>query len=66
MRPGFFLSGMLYGLRGLSALVVVISHFVQIFFPALLTLDQSVVHNEWELSIPNQPINLVYRETMVK
>ena len=50
----------LEGLRGVAALVVVISHFIRIFYPALLESNPEIIHNEFELWISGTPINLLY------
>jgi peptidoglycan/LPS O-acetylase OafA/YrhL len=50
------------GLRGLAALIVVLSHFVVVFYPALYTGEASEVHfvSELEVVIAGTPLNLLY------
>lgn len=50
------------GLRGLGALVVVFSHFVVGFYPALFYGSQAQVHVRGgiEIRIANSPLNLIY------
>lgn len=48
------------GLRGLAALIVVIAHFIQLFYPALFSLDAQLVHNMVELEISKTPFNILY------
>lgn len=50
----------LEGLRGIAALVVVISHFVQVFYPALLENNKQLYHNNFEGTISELPLNLFY------
>ncbi|WP_232696886.1 acyltransferase family protein [Brevibacillus daliensis] len=48
------------GLRGVAALIVVVSHFVQLFYPALFSLREDQSHYEWELLIGSTPLNIFY------
>lgn len=48
------------GVRGIAAFIVVISHFIQVFYPALYDLNPELVHNEFEKSIPQTPLNIFY------
>jgi len=48
------------GLRGIAAFVVVISHFVQIFYPALLKSEPNLIHNTFEPALSKTPVNLLY------
>lgn len=50
----------LEGVRGIAAFIVVVSHFVQVFYPALLNLDLNQMHNGFEGSIPQTPLNILY------
>jgi len=50
----------LEGLRGIAAFIVVISHFVQIFYPALFNLDTNIIHNPIETQISKTPLNILY------
>jgi peptidoglycan/LPS O-acetylase OafA/YrhL len=48
------------GLRGTAAVVVVISHFVQVFYPSLFTLRPEMMHNQFEAWLSKTPFNLFY------
>ncbi|MWC30718.1 acyltransferase family protein [Paenibacillus sp. MMS18-CY102] len=50
------------GLRGLAALIVVLSHFVVAFYPAMYNGAREQVHtaSAIELSITKSPLNLLY------
>ncbi|MGE7115103.1 acyltransferase family protein [Lysinibacillus sp. NPDC047702] len=50
----------LEGLRGVAAIIVVLSHFVQFFYPRLLYSDDSLTHIYLESWISNTPLNLIY------
>ncbi len=50
------------GLRGLAALVVVLSHFAVVFFPALYTADvvETRFVSQLDLIIAGTPLNVIY------
>jgi peptidoglycan/LPS O-acetylase OafA/YrhL len=50
------------GLRGLAAFVVVLSHFVVVFFPALYTADvvETRFVSQLDLIIAGTPLNVIY------
>lgn len=50
----------LEGLRGIAAFIVVISHFIQVFYPAMLESNPTLVHNSFETWISDSPINFLY------
>ncbi|ASN68112.1 hypothetical protein 8F11_77 [uncultured Caudovirales phage] len=50
----------LEGVRGIAAFMVLLSHFIQVFYPALLSSEQSLVHNAIESKVPQTPLNLFY------
>lgn len=50
----------LEGVRGLAALVVVLSHFIQIFYPALFSTDVNLMHHGLEEGISQTPLNVLY------
>ncbi len=50
----------LEGLRGIAAVVVVFSHFVQMFYPALLTGYPEMAHHPFEGWLSKYPANLLY------
>ncbi|MFB0844668.1 acyltransferase family protein [Paenibacillus oleatilyticus] len=50
----------LNGLRGISALVVVLFHYILAFYPALTRGNPSMVHNPIELLIQSSPLNILY------
>lgn len=50
----------LEGLRGVAALMVVISHFMQVFYPSLFVPDMQLEHNQIESIIREYPTNIFY------
>lgn len=48
------------GLRGIAAFIVVISHFIQIYYPALFTMNTLQIHNDVEFYIGTSPLNVFY------
>lgn len=48
------------GVRGIAAFVVVISHFIQVFYPGLFSLDPKLTHNNFETNLSKSPVNLLY------
>ncbi|MGE7795266.1 acyltransferase family protein [Lysinibacillus fusiformis] len=50
----------LEGLRGIAALIVVFSHFVQFYYPRLLFSNDELAHNNFERWLSETPINLLY------
>lgn len=48
------------GVRGIAAFIVVISHFIQVFYPALYSMDPELIHNDFEKSVPQTPLNFFY------
>ncbi|MBD2845513.1 acyltransferase family protein [Paenibacillus sp. IB182496] len=48
------------GLRGLAALVVVISHYIQVFYPAALNGKAEQAHFKWDTWYGYSPVNLFY------
>ncbi|GIO41968.1 acyltransferase family protein [Paenibacillus apis] len=51
----------LEGIRGLAAVIVMLSHFVIVFFPAANYLNKKQIHlSSFEVSIGNSPLNLIY------
>jgi peptidoglycan/LPS O-acetylase OafA/YrhL len=49
----------LEGLRGVAAIAVVLSHFIQYFYPRILN-SGAVAHNDFEYWISDYPINILY------
>lgn len=56
MKPLSYLDGM----RGIAAFIVVLSHFVQLFYPALLESDIQIAHNPFEMILNKTPFNIFY------
>lgn len=52
--------GFFEGVRGIAAFIVVISHFIQVFYPALFSSNVELVHNDFETTIPQTPLNFFY------
>jgi peptidoglycan/LPS O-acetylase OafA/YrhL len=50
----------LEGLRGVAAFIVFVAHFVQLFYPAMIFGDSSLLHNSLELDISRSPVNLLF------
>ncbi|MEK4158878.1 acyltransferase [Paenibacillus odorifer] len=50
----------LNGLRGVAALMVVLSHYTLSFYPALHTGNPSDVYNSFELFVSASPLNVLY------
>lgn len=48
------------GLRGLAAFAVVISHYIQVFYPAALSGRAEQAHFAWDTWYGISPINLFY------
>ncbi|MFF2481375.1 acyltransferase family protein [Paenibacillus sp. NPDC058071] len=48
------------GIRGLAALAVVISHYIQIFYPAALSGRAQQAHFRWDIWYGHSPLNLFY------
>ncbi|NGM84290.1 acyltransferase [Paenibacillus sp. 7124] len=48
------------GVRGLAAFAVVISHYIQVFYPAALNGRQQQAHFKWDIWYGHSPINLFY------
>jgi len=48
------------GIRGLAAFAVVISHYIQVFYPAALNGRPQQAHFEWDTWYGYSPINLFY------
>ncbi|MBD8522336.1 acyltransferase family protein [Lysinibacillus fusiformis] len=48
------------GIRGIAAFVVLISHFIQIFYPGLFSTDVNLMHHGLEEGISETPLNLFY------
>ena len=48
------------GIRGLAAFIVVISHYIQVFYPAALNGNQQQAHFKWDIWYGHSPINLFY------
>lgn len=48
------------GVRGLAAFAVVISHYMQLFYPAALSGDATQSHFKWDYLLSNTPLNLFY------
>ncbi|MEC0094399.1 acyltransferase family protein [Paenibacillus macquariensis] len=48
------------GIRGLAAFAVVISHYIQVFYPAALNGRPQQAHFEWDIWYGHSPINLFY------
>lgn len=48
------------GIRGIAAVVVLISHFIQIFYPGLFSTDVSLMHHGLEEGVSETPLNLLY------
>lgn len=48
------------GIRGLAAFAVVISHYIQVFYPAALNGRPQQVHFKWDIWYGHSPINLFY------
>jgi len=50
----------LEGMRGIAALIVVVSHFFQLFLPATLVSGQNLEHTKYEAMIRSNPLNFFY------
>lgn len=48
------------GIRGLAAFAVVISHYIQVFYPAALNGRPQQSHSAWDIWYGHSPINLFY------
>ncbi|WP_223067990.1 acyltransferase family protein [Paenibacillus caui] len=48
------------GVRGLAAFAVVISHYIQVFYPAALNGRPQQAHFKWDIWYGHSPINLFY------
>ncbi|CAH0121459.1 MULTISPECIES: acyltransferase [unclassified Paenibacillus] len=48
------------GIRGLAAFAVVISHYMQVFYPAALNGRPEQAHSEWDIWYGHSPINLFF------
>lgn len=48
------------GIRGLAAFSVVISHYIQVFYPAALNGRSQQAHSKWDIWYGHSPINLFY------
>lgn len=48
------------GIRGLAAFAVVISHYIQVFYPAALNGNPEQAHFKWDIWYGHSPINLFY------
>ncbi|MGN7454086.1 acyltransferase family protein [Paenibacillus pasadenensis] len=48
------------GLRGLAAFAVVISHYMQVFYPAALSGNPQQAHSQWDVGYGQTPLNLFY------
>jgi peptidoglycan/LPS O-acetylase OafA/YrhL len=48
------------GIRGLAACIVVISHYIQVFYPAALNGRPQQAHSKWDIWYGHSPINLFY------
>lgn len=48
------------GIRGLAAFAVVISHYIQVFYPAALNGSSQQAHFKWDTCYGHSPINLFY------
>lgn len=48
------------GLRGIAAFIVVISHYMQVFYPATLNGNPQQAHWKWDIWYGQSPINLFY------
>ncbi|OBZ13781.1 acyltransferase [Bacillus sp. FJAT-26390] len=48
------------GIRGLAAFAVVISHYIQVFYPAALNGRPQQAHFKWDIWYGHSPINLFY------
>jgi len=47
-------------MRGMAALIVVVSHFFQLFLPATLLSGQNLEHTKFEAMIRSNPLNFFY------
>lgn len=50
----------LEGMRGTAALMVVLSHFIQFYYPRLLFNNDEFTHNNFETWLSETPINFLY------
>lgn len=48
------------GIRGLAACIVVVSHYIQVFYPAALSGKLQQAHFKWDIWYGHSPINLFY------
>lgn len=48
------------GIRGLAAFAVVISHYIQVFYPAALNGNPQQAHFKWDIWYGHSPVNLFY------
>ncbi|ASS66940.2 MULTISPECIES: acyltransferase [unclassified Paenibacillus] len=48
------------GIRGLAAFAVVVSHYIQVFYPAALNGKPQQAHFEWDVWYGHSPINLFF------
>ncbi len=48
------------GARGVAALSVVISHYIQVFYPAALNGNSQQAHFQWDTLYGYSPLNLFY------
>lgn len=48
------------GIRGLAAFAVVISHYIQVFYPAALNGRLEQAHSKWDTWYGYSPVNLFY------
>lgn len=50
----------LEGIRGIAAFIVVLAHFVQVFYISLFSLDPTTMHSRFESTIAATPFNIFY------
>ncbi len=61
-RPGRFLE--LEGLRGIASIMVVLAHFIFLFFPAMRKGQMSLAHHDVEKMVYNTPLDILWDGTL--
>lgn len=61
-RPGRFLE--LEGLRGIASIMVVLAHFIFLFFPAMRKGEMSLAHHDLEKMVHGTPVSMLWDGTL--